>query len=90
MEYFIGWIFFCVVAGMYAHFHRNRSGIGWFFVGFFFTPLVALILLLVLPALTAEQRALANANSLFERERLEREFAKKGRDPRWDNLRSTP
>jgi hypothetical protein len=45
---FLGWIFFSVAAGMFASIHRNRSGMGWFFVAVFFTPLVAFVLLLIL------------------------------------------
>jgi hypothetical protein len=45
---FFGWLFFCVAAAMFAVQRRNRSGIGWFFVAFFFSPLVAFVLLAIL------------------------------------------
>jgi YD repeat-containing protein len=44
----LGWLFFSVATGMFASLHRNRSGIGWFFVALFFTPLVAFVLLAIL------------------------------------------
>jgi hypothetical protein len=48
---FLGWIFFCVAAAMFAHIHRNRNGPGWFFIAFFFSPLVAFVLLAILKPL---------------------------------------
>jgi len=42
------WVFFCVAAGLFAVVRRNRNGIGWFFVAFFFSPVVAFVLLLIL------------------------------------------
>jgi hypothetical protein len=44
----LGWLFFSIAAGMFAHIRRNRNGIGWFFVAIFFTPLVAFVLLAIL------------------------------------------
>jgi fumarate reductase subunit D len=55
---FIGWIFFCVAAAMFASIRRERSTIGWFFVAFFFSPLVAFILLAILkPAVKSPKPA---------------------------------
>jgi branched-subunit amino acid transport protein AzlD len=51
----IGWIFFSVAAGMFAHIHRNRHGGGWFFVAIFFSPLVAFVLLFILRPLPERQ-----------------------------------
>lgn len=45
---FLLWVFFCVATAMFASIRRHRSGIGWFFVAFFFSPLVAMVLLLIL------------------------------------------
>jgi hypothetical protein len=46
--FFLGWIFFSIVAGMFAQIRRNRNGAGWFFVAIFFSPLVAFVLLAIL------------------------------------------
>ena len=51
--FFLGWIFFSIVAGMFAQIRRNRNGAGWFFVAILFSPLVAFVLLLILPSLPA-------------------------------------
>jgi hypothetical protein len=48
MSYVLCWLFLCVAAAMFAHIRRNRNGFGWFVVSFFFSPLVAFILLLIL------------------------------------------
>jgi hypothetical protein len=48
MSFALGWLFFCVVAAMFASIRRDRNPVGWFFVALFFSPLVAFILLLVL------------------------------------------
>jgi hypothetical protein len=48
------WLFFSVAAGMFADMHRNRHP-AWFLVGVFFTPIVAWVLLLILPALPPRQ-----------------------------------
>jgi hypothetical protein len=50
MTYFLLWVFFCFAAGMFAHFHCNRNGAGWFAIAFLFSPLVAFVLLAILPA----------------------------------------
>jgi hypothetical protein len=50
MTIFLGWMFFCVAAAMFAHYHCNRSGGAWFGVAFFFSPIVAFVLLAILPA----------------------------------------
>jgi len=42
------WLFFCVLVGMFAHVRRNTNGLGWFLVAFYFSPLVAFLLLAVL------------------------------------------
>jgi hypothetical protein len=48
MMLFLGWLFFCAAAAMFAVQRRNRNGVGWFFVAFFFSPLVAFVLLAIL------------------------------------------
>jgi hypothetical protein len=48
MLWFLLWLFLCVVTGMFAQIRRNRHGLGWGAVAFFFSPLVAFLLLLVL------------------------------------------
>jgi hypothetical protein len=48
MEIVILWLFFCVLAGMFAHNKRGRNGINWFVIAFFCSPLVAFLLLVVL------------------------------------------
>jgi len=69
---FLLWVFFCVAAGLFAAVRRNRNGIGWFFVAFFFSPVVAFVLLLILlPAdplklVTKEQREIRRATRVGE------------------------
>lgn len=48
----LGWLFFSVAAGMFAHNRRNRSGFGWFVVAVIFSPLVAFVLLAILQPTT--------------------------------------
>lgn len=42
------WCFLCVAAGLFASIRRNRNGFGWFLIAFFFSPLVAFVLLAIL------------------------------------------
>jgi hypothetical protein len=42
------WLFLCIAAGMFAEIRRDRNGVGWAVVAFFFSPLVAFILLAIL------------------------------------------
>jgi hypothetical protein len=44
----ICWLFLCVLIGIAADRHFDRSGIAWFVLAFFFSPLVALLVLLAL------------------------------------------
>ncbi len=46
MEYVIFWPLFSVAVGILAH-NRGRSGIGWFFLSLFISPLLGLIFVLV-------------------------------------------
>jgi hypothetical protein len=39
---------------MFAHYHCNRSGGAWFGIAFFFTPVVAFVLLAILPSAVSE------------------------------------
>jgi hypothetical protein len=65
---FAFWVFFCVAASMFASIHRNRSGVGWFFVAFFFSPLVAFVLLAILRPI-APQRLPTPANDVISQKR---------------------
>jgi hypothetical protein len=55
---FCFWLFLCVAAAMFADIRRKRNGFGWFVVAFFFSPLVAFILLAILEPLPADRRDL--------------------------------
>jgi len=48
MELFLAWIIFAIVVAVAAG-SRGRSGFGWFFLAAIISPLLALILLLILP-----------------------------------------
>jgi NADH:ubiquinone oxidoreductase subunit 6 (subunit J) len=65
----LGWIFFSIAAGMFAHIRRNRDGGGWFLIALLFSPLVAFVLLAILepgmPRLFAQDQMEAQHN--FER-----------------------
>lgn len=50
MEIFLGWFIFSIIVGVAAS-HRGRSGFGWFILATFISPILALILVLVLPNL---------------------------------------
>jgi hypothetical protein len=54
MLIFIGWLAFCFVAAAAAD-ARGRSGIAWFVVAFFLSPLIGILLLLVFPNLKHER-----------------------------------
>ena len=56
MEIAFFWILFSVVIAIGAG-SRGRSGIGWFFLSLIFSPLLALILLLLLPSLRQDASA---------------------------------
>jgi hypothetical protein len=47
MEWFLAWLIFSILAGVYAD-NLGRSGIGWAFLGMILSPLVALIVLLII------------------------------------------
>jgi hypothetical protein len=49
MTYVFFWLFLSIAAGMFAHIRRNRNGVGWFFVALLLSPLVAFVLLAILP-----------------------------------------
>lgn len=53
MEFFLFWFIFAVILGVAAY-GRGRSGIGWFFLAMIISPLLALILLVLLPNLKTE------------------------------------
>jgi hypothetical protein len=48
MEFLFLWLPLCILLGFYASKAKDRSGIGWFFVAFLISPLLALLLLLIL------------------------------------------
>jgi hypothetical protein len=39
---YLFWLFFCIAAGMFAHYRCKRNGVGWFFVAFF-PPIVGML-----------------------------------------------
>src|SRR5262245_22172676 len=41
---------FSVLVGVFAHYRRNRSGPGWFLLSCLITPLIAGLLVAILPA----------------------------------------
>jgi len=50
MEITIGgffWLLFCIVVGTFAS-NRGRSGLGWFFLSLFISPLTSFIILLII------------------------------------------
>lgn len=60
--FYLGWLFFSVAAGMFAEFHRKRNGVGWFFVALVFSPLVAFVLVAILPEKAPKQIRLQPIN----------------------------
>lgn len=52
MEWFLVWLVFSCVVGAGAS-ARGRSGFGWFLLSALISPLLALVLLLLLPRLNA-------------------------------------
>ena len=46
----VGWLIFAIVVGVGAD-SRGRSGIGWFFLSVLISPLLAFVLLVLLPSL---------------------------------------
>jgi hypothetical protein len=48
MEIFLFWVIFAVIVAVAAS-GRGRSGLGWFFLSVFISPLLSFILLMVLP-----------------------------------------
>lgn len=49
MALFFGWVLLSIACGIFAD-RRGRSGIGWFFISLFASPLIGGVFLLVLPA----------------------------------------
>lgn len=86
MEIFLIWLFLSVAAGMFAAIHRNRNGVGWFFVAIIFSPLVAFVLLLILqPSKTPRKMTRRQIIVALEAAKAKEAAV----DPRWANLRST-
>jgi hypothetical protein len=56
MEYFLIWLLLCVGAGMFAAYRRNRSGVGFFFLSFFLSPLIGFIFAAILPVKEPPQK----------------------------------
>lgn len=54
MEIVLGWFIFSIIVGVAAS-HRGRSGLGWFILATFISPVLALILVLVLPNLVTTE-----------------------------------
>ena len=42
------WLGLCLAVGMFASIRRNRSGIGWFWLAFFISPLLAFFYVAIL------------------------------------------
>lgn len=51
MTIIVGWLFLSAMAATFAQQRRNRNGFGWLIVALIFSPLVAFILLAILPSL---------------------------------------
>lgn len=47
----LGWLGFSIAVAMFAHVRRNRDGVSWFFIALILSPLVAVVMLLILPKL---------------------------------------
>ncbi|MGH6624313.1 MAG: hypothetical protein ACREBN_10090 [Burkholderiaceae bacterium] len=60
MEFFAFWLMFAIVVGVAAS-SRGRSGFGWFLLAVVISPLIALLLVLVMPKKVAAQPAAAAA-----------------------------
>lgn len=54
MEFFLFWIVFTVLVGVFAN-AKKRSVLGWCFISLIFSPLVAFLFLLVLPTVKPEE-----------------------------------
>jgi hypothetical protein len=61
MELFLFWFIFAVVIGVAAS-SRGRSGLGWWLLAMIISPVLALVLLVLLPSLRAE--AVATGHSI--------------------------
>lgn len=70
MEIFFGWLVFSILVGVLAD-TRGRSGLGFFFLSAFLSPLVGLIVVLVIQDLAKEAKGKEERRR--ERERQERE-----------------
>ena len=68
MEILVGWLIFSFIVAIAAG-SRGRSGIGWFILGIFISPILALILVLILPNRREEEKAKRLAN--IQTQRLE-------------------
>jgi hypothetical protein len=55
MEWFIFWLLASAVIGVGAN-SRGRSGVGWFFMSILISPLLAVILLFLMPPLKPGER----------------------------------
>lgn len=53
MEWIVGWVVLAIVVAFVAPI-RGRSGFGWFLVALLLSPVIALLLLIVLPDLKGE------------------------------------
>lgn len=65
------WIIFAIIVAVAAS-SRGRSGLGWFLIAVLLSPVLALILVLVLPNLAEDERRQAEARSLADSETLRR------------------
>src|SRR5688572_13922941 len=51
MEFFLFWLLFAIVVGVVAS-SRGRSGFGWFLLAVVISPLLAIVLVALLPSLS--------------------------------------
>lgn len=56
MSAVILYVSFCVAVGMFAQIRRNRIGVGWFALSFIISPLIAGIIVAILPKLGGLER----------------------------------
>lgn len=58
MEFFLFWVIFSIIVAMFAG-RRGRSGAGWLLISLLLSPLIAFLLLLVLPSADDKEAAKA-------------------------------
>ena len=64
MEIFLGWLIFSIIIGVGAS-GRGRNGFGWFVLAVAISPILALILLVLLPKLQPSAQSSAAARATY-------------------------